>query len=45
MLDWASRMVPPPMVPTSMLGMETEIWRLPFVLAGGTGGISKVYGR
>jgi hypothetical protein len=26
---WGSRMVPPPMVPTSMEGMETEMCRLP----------------
>lgn len=32
MLDWASRIVPPPIVPTSMLGIETEIWRLPLLL-------------
>ena len=32
MADWASRIVPPPMVPTSMEGMETEIWRLPSTL-------------
>jgi hypothetical protein len=35
MADWGSRMVPPPMVPTSIEGMETEIWRLPFTLEGG----------
>lgn len=29
---WGSRIVPPPMVPTSIEGMETEIWRLPFML-------------
>ena len=29
---WGSRTVPPPMVPTSMHGIETEIWRLPFKL-------------
>ena len=33
MADWGSRMVPPPMVPTSMEGMETEIWRLPLTAA------------
>lgn len=32
MADWVSRIVPPPIVPTSMEGMETLIWRLPFVL-------------
>lgn len=30
---WGSRMVPPPRVPTSMEGMETEIWREPRRLA------------
>ena len=30
--DWGSRMVPPPIVPTSIEGMETEIWRFPFTL-------------
>lgn len=29
MADWGSRMVPPPRVPTSIEGMETEIWREP----------------
>jgi len=29
---WGSRIVPPPIVPTSIEGMETEIWRLPFML-------------
>jgi hypothetical protein len=33
MADWGSRMVPPPMVPTSIEGIETEIWRLPFTLS------------
>lgn len=32
MADCASRMVPPPMVPTSMEGMETDIWRLSLLL-------------
>jgi len=32
MAAWGSRMVPPPMVPTSMEGMETEIWRFPLRL-------------
>ena len=32
MADWGSRMVPPPMVPTSIEGMETEIWRSPRTL-------------
>lgn len=27
MADWGSRMVPPPMVPTSIEGMDTETWR------------------
>jgi hypothetical protein len=29
---WGSRMVPPPNVPTSRDGMETEIWRAPLRL-------------
>lgn len=32
MADCGSRIVPPPMVPTSIEGIETEIWRLPFTL-------------
>jgi hypothetical protein len=32
MADWGSRIVPPPMVPTSIEGMETETWRFPFTL-------------
>ena len=34
MAAWGSRMVPPPMVPTSIEGMETEIWRFPLRLWG-----------
>ena len=30
--DCASRMVPPPIVPTSIEGMETLIWRFPLLL-------------
>lgn len=33
--DCASRIVPPPMVPTSMDGIETEICRFPLTLRGG----------
>lgn len=32
MADCASRMVPPPMVPTSIEGIETAIWRFPLQL-------------
>jgi hypothetical protein len=31
--DWGSRIVPPPMVPTSIEGMLTLIWRLPLTLS------------
>lgn len=30
---WGSRTVPPPIVPTSIQGIETEIWRLPLKLS------------
>lgn len=35
MADCASRMVPPPIVPTSMEGIDTAIWRLPLLLLVG----------
>lgn len=35
MADWGSRTVPPPIVPTSIDGIETEIWSAPLKLVRG----------